>query len=135
MIDRAFYNYAIEGIEVNENNPEVLNIHYGAGKTPLYIFKKDVQSFTGAIICPEEMREREFKRLPSGDEIEVLNYLLKGRAMILCTDFENYLEYCNGAQIGVKEIAGLRINGQIDLINAFDYENLEPSFEVLYPIK
>lgn len=137
MRERAFYNYAIEGFEVNENNAAVVDIHYGAGKTPLHIFKKDTKMFVKAIISPKEIREREIERLIEGDEVEikVLNKLLKGRAMILLTDFKNYLEYCNGGQNGVKEIAGLWINGKIAFGDAFDYETLEPSYEDLYPIK
>lgn len=132
MRNRAFYHYAIDGFETNQNNAAVVDILYGAGKTPLHIFKKDAEKFIEAIISPDERRKRGIGQLV-GDEVEVLNSLLKGRAMILCTDFENYLEYCNGAQNGVKEIAGLRIDGNIDLVEAFDYENLEPSIKVLYP--
>lgn len=132
MRNRAFYHYAIDGFETNQNNAAVVDILYGAGKTPLHIFKKDAEKFIEAIISPDERRKRGIGQLV-GDEVEVLNSLLKGRAMILCTDFENYLEYCNGAQNGVKEIAGLRIDGNIDLVEAFDYKNLEPSIKVLYP--
>jgi len=132
MRNRAFYHYAINGFETNQNNAAVVDILYGAGKTPLHIFKKDAEKFIEAIISPEERRKRGINQLV-GDEVEVLNFLLKGRAMILCTDFENYLEYSNGTQNGIKEIAGLRIDGNIDLIEAFDYENLEPSIKVLYP--
>ncbi len=42
MRNIAFYHYAIEGFEVNKNNSAVVDIHYGAGKTPLNIFKKDI---------------------------------------------------------------------------------------------
>lgn len=133
MRNRAFYHYAINGFETNQNNAAVVDILYGAGKTPLHIFKKDAEKFIEAIISPEERRKRGINQLV-GDEVEVLNSLLKGRAMILCTDFENYLEYSsNGTQNGIKEIAGLRIDGNIDLVEAFDYENLEPSIKVLYP--
>ena len=73
----------------------------------------------------------------NGDEIkiEVLNQFLKGRAMILATDFKNYLEYSNGGQNGVCEIAGLQIDGNIDWAAAFPYKELESSFKDLYPIK
>lgn len=137
MKDRAFYHYGIEGFEVRKENAAVVDIHYGSGKTPLNIFKKDIKRFVRAIISLEEMEERGIERLLNGDEIEIeeLNYLLKGRAMILATDFKNYLEYSNGGQNRVCEIAGLRIDGNIDWVEAFPYKELEPSFEDLYPIK
>lgn len=134
MRNRAFYHYAIDGFETNKNNAAVVDILYGAGKTPLYIFKKDAEKFIEAIISPMERRERGIGQLV-GNEVGVLNSLLRGRAMILCTEFENYLEYSNGTQNRVKEIAGLRIDGNIDLIESFDYENLEPTIKDLYPIK
>ena len=134
MRNRAFYNYAIDGFKTNENNAAVVDILYGAGKTPLHIFKKDAEKFIEAIISPMERRERGIGQLV-GDEVGVLNSLLRGRAMILCTDFEVYFEYSNGPQNGVKEIAGLRIDGNIDLIESFDYENLKPTIKDLYPIK
>lgn len=139
MKDRALYHYGINGFEVRKENDAIIDIHYGqAGKMPLNIYKKDIKRFVRAIISPEEMEERGFERLLKDEveiEIELLNYLLKGRAMILATDFKEYLEYSNGGQNGVCEIAGLRIDGNIDWEGAFPYKELEPSFEDLYPIK
>lgn len=134
MKKRAFYNYAIEGFQTNENNVAIIDINYGFGKTPLHIFKKDMQMLIKAIISSEEMNERKIERL-EGDEVETLTHFLKGRAMILITDFESYDEYGNGIQNGVKEIAGLSIDGKIDRINSFNYETLEPRVEDLNPIK
>ena len=132
MRNRAFYNYAISGFKTNKNNAAVVDILYGANKKPLHIFKKDAKKFIEAIISPEERIERKIMQ-PVGDEVEMLNSLLKGRAMILCSDFENYLEYINSGQNRIKEIVGLRINGSINLGESFDYEKLEPSIKDLYP--
>lgn len=137
MQDRAFYHYGIEGFEVRTDNTAVVDIHYGAGKTPLHIFKKDIKRFVRAIISLEEMEARGIERLLNGDEvkIEVLNQFLKGRAMIVATNFENYIEYSNGGQNCVCEIVGLLIDGNIDWENAFPYRKLEPDFKDLHPIK
>ncbi len=133
MRDRAFYHYSIDGFETNKDNAALVDIFYGAGrKCPLQIFKKDAKRFINAIISKEEREKRLIGPLV-GDEVEVLNSLLKGRAMILCTDLKNYYEYINCGQNGIKEIAGLRIDGEINLREAFDYENLEPSIKDLYP--
>ena len=132
MRNRAFYNYAIIGFKTNKNNAAVVDILYGANKKPLHIFKKDAKKFIEAIISPEERIERKITQLV-GDEVEMLNSLLKGRAMILCSDFENYLEYINSGQNCIKEIVGLTINGSINLGESFDYEKLEPSIKDLYP--
>lgn len=130
---RAYYNYAIVGFETNENNPKIVDILFGEGKLPLNIFKKDAEEFMEAIISSKEKRERGIKPIEAGKEVETLNHYLKGRAMILITDFFNYFEFYNGGQNGIKEIAGLRITGEIAFEDAFDYESLSPSFEDLYP--
>lgn len=127
MMIKAFYCYAINGFETNKKNSAIVDIFYGRDKLPLHIFKKDANKFVKAIITPMEREERGIYRL-DGDEVEVLNRYLKGRAMILCTDFCNYVEYCNGLQNGIQVIVGLSIDGSIDLTESFNYKKLRPRY-------
>lgn len=139
MENRAFYHYGIDGIEVSKKNDSIVDIYYGASKSPLHIFKKDVSRFVRAIISSEEAEEAGIEQLPNENEVEfkitLLNRLLKGRAMILATNFKNYSEYYNVGQNGVCEIAGLLIDGNINWAESFPYNELKPEYEDLYPIK
>ena len=139
MMERGVtYNYAIDGVEENAFNSEILNINYGAGKVPLNIFKKDIERFVRAIISPEEMEKRKIAQMleeDDGKQLEALNYCLKGRAMILVTTFFNYFEWANKGQNQICEIAALRMDGRIAWEDAFPYYKLEPSWENLHGSK
>ena len=113
----AYYAYGIMGVETNNKNDSIIDIHYGNNKCPLHIFKKDVPMFIKALISSEEISERG---------------ILKGRAMILATDFRNYFEYCNQGQCLIKRIMGMKIDGKIGFASYFDYESLEPKYKDLY---
>ena len=128
----AYYAYGIMGVETNNKNDSIIDIHYGNNKCPLHIFKKDVPMFIKALISSEEISERGIERIVEGGKIEELNHILKGRAMILATDFRNYFEYCNQGQCLIKRIMGMKIDGKIGFASYFDYESLEPKYKDLY---
>lgn len=129
---KAYYNYAINGFTENLNNADIIDIEYGNGKFPIHIFKKDTDRLINAILSPNERRQRLIARIEE-DDIEYLNRLLKGRAMILITDFENYSEYCSSGQNGIEEITGMDISGKLNSQESFDYKTLAPGIEDLYP--
>ena len=131
-MEKAYYNYAITGFKVNSNNADIIDIEYGKSKFPLKIFKKDANRLIKAILPPAERKVRGISDDIDGDVVERLNILLKGRAMVLITNCENYLEYCNGGQNGVEKITGINISGEFNT-PAFDYKSLSPAFEDLYP--
>ena len=133
----SYYTYGIDGIEVNKNNVEIVDIQFGNGKMPLQIFKKDVIDFVTAILPLEEIKERGITlgyiaQVIQENGVEALNKLLKGRCMVLLTTFHSYLEYPNGAQNNVEFITNLNIDGQINIRNAFDLKQRGPSYEDLY---
>lgn len=132
----AYYSYGITNVTENENNRNIIDIHFGSSKLPLSIFKKDAYDFLRSIISQVEIRERGLERLLdkiNGEEIKVLNYLLEGRAMVLCTDFENYLEYANGGQNGIQKITSIQLDGTFALTDAYDYASRQPGINDLYP--
>ena len=132
MMEKAYYNYAITGFKVNPNNADIIDIEYGESKLPLSIFKKDANRLIKAILPPVERKVRGISDNIDGDVVERLNVLLKGRAMVLITDFANYLEYYNGGQNGIEKITGMNISGEFN-VPAFDYKSLSPEFTDLYP--
>lgn len=131
-MEKAFYNYAIRGFKINPNNADIIDIEYGKSKIPLKIFKKDANRLIKAILPPAERKVRGISDDIDGDVVERLNVLLKGRAMVLITNCENYMEYSNGGQNGVEKITGINISGEFN-IPAFDYKSLSPGFKDLYP--
>ena len=131
-MEKAFYNYAIRGFKINPNNADIIDIEYGKSKIPLKIFKKDANRLIEAILPPAERKVRGISDDIDGDVVERLNVLLKGRAMVLITNCENYMEYSNGGQNGVEKITGINISGEFN-IPAFDYKSLSPGFKDLYP--
>ena len=131
-MEKAFYNYAIRGFKINPNNADIIDIEYGKSKIPLKIFKKDANGLIKAILPPAERKVRGISDDIDGDVVERLNVLLKGRAMVLITNCENYMEYSNGGQNGVEKITGINISGEFN-IPAFDYKSLSPGFKDLYP--
>jgi len=136
---KAIYNYAINGITPNKRNPEIFDINYGGGKTPLSIFKKDMQDFMKAVIPLENDTaftadfEKALQDFNEQGDITGLNAFLTGRAMIIVSNFKDVAEYINSAQNGIKLITSLNLDGHLDLDNAFDYYTRRPSYEDLYP--
>ena len=49
------------------------------------------------------------------------------------TDFENYSGYANGGQNGIVRIAGMKIDGTLNMEESFDYASSRPSFEDVHP--
>jgi len=137
--EKALYNYAINGITQNERNPEIYDINYGGGKIPLSIFKKDIEDYMRAVIPLENDSaltadfERAIQCFKEQGDIEGLNAFLNGRAMIIISNFKNPSEYINGGQNGIKLITSLKLDGHLDLDNAFDYYTRKPSINDLYP--
>ena len=132
-MDYAYYSYGIDKITQNDNNGDLIDIHYGGDrKVPISIFKTDFLDFIKAIISKEEREERRLT-----DEIlsNTGSKYVIGRAMILMTDFDNYLEYANAGQNGIIRIAGMDIHGRINMEESFDYKNRQPDFSELYPKK
>ena len=138
MNNEAYFNYGINSVELHKENEELLDINYGKNKIPISIYKNDIIDLIKAIIPAEEIEYRgitaeKVEKALQEDGVSVLNYLLGGRAMILITDFKNYMEYTNGGQNHIKKITGLNIDGKMELENAFNYETKQPSFRDLYP--
>jgi len=133
----SYYTYAIDGVAINKNNEEIIDIKYGNGKSPLHIFKNDLIDFVTAILSKKELKERgiTLEKIASVMQVkgvEVLDELLQGRCMVLLTTFHNYLEYSNNGQNNVELITNLRIDGQIDMASAFNFKQRKPSYDDLY---
>jgi len=118
----AFYCYGIDGVEQFNNgfeceqNPSLLTLKYGCGKK--YVFHADqafklIKAVYGVEMLLEmKLTEKRFNENVEKDGlIECLNVYLKGRGMVMVTDFKNYLEYFNGGQNAVVGITSIDLNG------------------------
>ena len=137
-MEEAYYVYGINGITTRKENDNIMVINFGNGKLPLYIFRKDLIDFIHAIIPVEELEylgitDEKILSVVEEKGVESLDELIKGRGMVLITDFKNYFEYSNGGQNGVKKITSIDIDGKFGRESAFDYESRKPSYYDLYP--
>ena len=64
--------------------------------------------------------------------LDVLNHYLEGRAVVIVSEFENYLEYFNGGQNAVVGLTGKDLDGEYIAKNTTDLFLNTVSYDDIY---
>ena len=123
----ATYLYSIDGFKQYSNgyselkqNPNLIAMSYGAGKSPFVFHKEKAYDLTLAICGKEQLvDENKFTKEKFDEYVEkygmlkMLTYLLKGRGFVIVTDCYDYSQFGNAIQSSVVGITGMDIDGKL----------------------
>ena len=149
----AFYNYAIRGVEENRKgmydpeqedkekyiNPDLLVLKYGLGRGKEFYFRKEdsyklLQKIVGKNFLEffKVTKEKFDTLVQENGYLDVLNHYLEGRAVVIVSEFENYLEYFNGGQNKVVGLTGIDLDGEYIAKNTTDLFLNTVSYDDIY---
>ncbi len=149
----AFYNYAIRGVEENRKgmydpeqedkekyiNPDLLVLKYGLGRGKEFYFRKEdsyklLQKIVGKNFLEffAVTKEKFDVLVQENGYLDVLNHYLEGRAVVIVSEFENYLEYFNGGQNKVVGLTGIDLDGEYIAKNKEDLFLNTVSYDDIY---
>lgn len=130
---KAFYIFSIDKLEESEKNSNIIDVYFGGKNFPYRIHKANINDFCKALLPEYDDFYKDYFNKNKGFSLKEINALLKGRALVVVTDFENYLEYLNGGMNSIVGVTTININGDFKAKELDDLFKDDVAYEELYP--
>ncbi len=130
---KAFYIYGIEKLEENKNNSNIIDVYFGNKTVAYHIHKVNLNNFVISLLPEFDDLYKYYFNKNNGFTVSDANQLLKGRAIVVVTDFKNILEYCNGGQNGIIGVTTLGLDGDFKAKTLDTLFKDNVTYEELYP--